>query len=363
MLVSAQLSQVPTVDRLVSIWADRYLPNLSVLSIGDDPLIRSELRDAASPSGRARTAAKLHQRLVEQNCRLAAVRTKDLYAHLSNVLDLEEARRLAHFASLIYLKVLEVYQAAPSITKVSQEDLWATFGNSSLSAWGIPRIDKLANTLEPLLLQFQKQHEISKDWRTLGFITTQINYSNALLLEQLTPVEQTLIYCYFKFIEEQVALPWQRICAAAAKHDLASPTFILVKSMLPISSEIAITVYDRLFKSFPHHYSRRGRLNNPAIKHSCLRDLEMFQAYLWLCVLQGSLAVVEQELVALCIMVLESVGVPWEMTARGNELLMEEVLNRLDSDQKVLVQPYADGMIEAFYYRQTSPRKLPVWYS
>lgn len=354
MLVSAQLSQVPTVDHCVNIWADRYLPNLSVLSLGNDPLIRSELRDASSPNGRARTVAKLHKRLVEQNCRLAAVRTKDLYAHLSGTLDFGEARRLAHFATLIYLKLLEVYQQAPSTITSSKEDLWTTFGNSSLAAWGMPKIDKLADTLEPVLLQFQEQHMISKDWRTLGFITTQINFSNALLLEQLTPVEQTLIYPYFKFVEEQVALPWQRICAAAATHDLLSPTFILVRRMLPIASEIAVTVYDRLFHCFPNHYSRRGRLNNPAVQHSCLRDLEMFQAYLWLCVLQGSLRVVEQELIALCIMVLESVGVTWEMTARGNELLMAEVLSRLDSHHKALVQPYAEGMVEAFRYKQTS---------
>lgn len=354
MLVSAQLSQVPTVDHLVHIWADRYLPDLSGLSIGNDPLIRSELRDASSPNGRSRTVAKLYKRLVEQNCRLAAVRTKDLYAHLSGTLDFGEARRLAHFATLIYLKLLEVYQEAPSTITSSKEDLWKTFGHSSLSAWGIPKIDKLADTLEPVLLQFQEQHMISKDWRTLGFITTQINFSNALLLEQLTPVEQTLIYPYFKFVEEQVALPWQRICAAAVKYDLTSPTFLLVKRMLPIAAEIAVTVYDRLFHFFSNHYSRRGRLNNPAIKHSCLRDLEMFQAYLWLCVLQGSLRVVEQELIALCIMVLESVGVTWEMTARGNELLMEEVLNRLDSPHRIIVQPYAEGMIAAFQYKQTS---------
>ncbi|MBD0266947.1 MAG: hypothetical protein ICV77_01510 [Cyanobacteria bacterium Co-bin8] len=358
MLVSSQLSQVPTVERLVNIWADRYLPNLSILSLGNDPSMRSELREASSQNGRAQTAGKLNKHLIEQNCKLASVRTKNLYEQLPEILDFMEAVRLSQFASRIYLKLLEVYQDSPSVAVSSKAELLATFGDSSLAAWGIPKIDKLADTLEPLILEFQEQHMISKDWRTLGFITTQINFSNALLLEQLTPAEQVLIKPYFRFVEEQVALPWQRICAAAAKHAPDSPTFTLVEFMLPMVPRISIAVYKRLCKSFPSHYSRRGKLSDLEIKHSCLRDFSMFQAYLWLCVLQGSLKAVEQELVALCIMVLESVGVPWEMTAQANELLMDEVLNCLEPSQKALIKPYTDGMIQAFQNKQA--RVQPV---
>jgi hypothetical protein len=117
--------------------------------------------------------------------------------------------------------------------------------------------------------------------------------------------------------------------------------------MLPLTSDIAVVVYNRFLRFFPNYYSRRGKLDHPAIKHSCLRDLNMFQSYLWLCVLEGTLKFVEQELVALCIMVMESIGVKWEITTKWNEFLMEEILNRLDSDQKQLVQPYAEGMIKA----------------
>jgi hypothetical protein len=195
------------------------LPDVMMLSIGSNPEIRQELRTVSSAQGRARTAAKLHKRLIEQNCKLAAVRTKDLYAHLSEGLDFAEAHRLAHFTSLIYDKLLEVYQTAPSVVHAAEEDSWATVAASSLAAWGIPKIDRLADMPEPLLLQFQEQHMISKYWRTLEFITTQINFSNALLLEQsLTPVEQMLLSPYFKFVKEQVALPWQRVYAAAVKH-------------------------------------------------------------------------------------------------------------------------------------------------
>ncbi len=348
MLVSSQLSQTPTVERLIHIWADRYLPDLSPLSIGTDSAARNALRDASSSNGRAQTVAKLHKHLVEQSCSLAAIQTKNLYNPLPEILDLREASSLAKFASRIYLKILEIYQESPSVAMSSRDVLLETFGDSSLAAWGLPSIDKLAVTLEPLLLEFQEQHQISKDWRTLGFITTQINFSNALLFEQLTLVEQVLIRPYFKFLEEQVALPWQRICATAAACELDSPAFILVEQMLPMVSDISTTVYDRLCQSFRSHYSRRGRLDHPAVKHSTLRDLSMFQAYLWLCVLQGNLNVVEQELVALCVMVLESVGVPWKMIAVGNECLVNEILNHVDSQQQILLLPYTQGMTKAF---------------
>lgn len=353
MLVSAQLAQVPTVDRLVKLWADRYLPDLFALPLGEDPSTLRKLREASSAAGRSQTAMKLHEHLVDENCKLAVIRTQDLYTYLADVLDIKEAIRLSKFAAYIHLKLLEVYQESPPILASSTEQLRATFGDSSLAAWGIPKIEKLADTLEPLLLQFQEQHIISKDWRTLGFITTQINFSNRLLLQQLTPVEQVLIGPYFNFLEEQVAIPWQRVCAAAARYELDSPIFGIVETMMPIASDIALTVYNRLLKSFPAHYSRRGRLDASPVQHSCLRDLTMFQAYLWLCVLQGDLKAVEQELVALCIMVMESVGVGWEMTARWNEFLMEEIVKHLDPSQKSLVQPYADGMIKAFYYKRT----------
>ena len=348
MLISSQLSEVPTVERLINIWAARYLPDLSVLPIGNNPLVRNELRAASSENGRTQAAEKLSKEIVKQKCSLAAIRTKDLLAQ-HEALDLIEAGRLAKCASHVYLKLLEVYQESSALVAMSSKGrLWETFGDTSLAAWGIPKIDQLAQVLEPLLLELQEQYLLSKDWRSLGFITTQINFSNALLLEQLTPAEQVLIKPYFKFLEEQVALPWQRVCAAGAKHDSTSPTFTLVEQTLPKVTEISTAVYHRLCTAFPRHYGRRGGLNNPQVKHSCLRDFDMFQAYLWLCILENNLKFVEQELVAMCIMVFENLNISWKMTATANQFLMDETLNHLDSDQETLVTPYMHGMIRAF---------------
>lgn len=353
MLVSSQLSQVPTVENLVSLWADRYLPDLSRLPIGDDPEVRHQLREAASKQGRTQTAVKLSDKSVERSCKLAGIRVKDLYTNLPETLAFKEAVELGRLASKIYLKLLELYQTPPATLPIPKEALWETYGDSSLVAWGIPKIDKLAHTLEPLLLEFQEQHLISKDWQALGFITTQINFSNALLLEELSPVERVLISPYLNFLEEQVAVPWQRVCAVAAKHHLDSPAFALVKNMMPMTADVSLAVYERLYDLFPRHYSRRGSLSHAGVKHSCLRDFNMFQAYLWLCLLQGSTSAIQQELVALCVIVFESIGVPWKMVARANELILDEIWQRLNFEQQDILQPYIEGALKAFPCEQS----------
>ncbi len=358
MLVTVHSINTPTVKRLIKFWADRYIPNLSPLpSVGKNPESYLELVKANSPEGRALTVAKLHERLITIKCQMAGIQTNVLYAYIPNIVNLAEARRLTEFACLIYLKLLEIYQQSSSTVPEEQAILPATTSQETSyspreiltrSAWGMPSIEEIAIAIQPILLEFQHQHIVSKDWRTLGFITTFLNFSNQLLSYNLTPFEKALIQPYFKFIEEQVALPWQRVCMAAAKHQISSPAFTLVEQMFPASREIAEIVYRRLVQLLPNHCSRRGKLINLEITHSCLRDLEMFQAYLWLCFLEENMAAIESELVDLCVMVLPGVQVKWEMTELWNQVLTEEIISRLTPSQKTLLQPYTKGLQEAF---------------
>ena len=347
MLVSSQLSEVPTVQRLVTIWAARYYPDLSLLPIDIDPLTRRQLQKDSSLEGRTRTAQKIQSQLVQRQCELAACRTINLYAAAGNF-NYVEAARLAQAARRIYMKVSEVYQEPSKIVLTSRGKLWETFGDTSLEAWGIPKIDKLASELEPIFLDLQEQYKVSENWQSIGFITTQLNFNNALLLEELDATEQVLISPYLKFLEEQVALPWQRVCAAAEKHELNSPKFALVEKMLPITTEISVKVFERWYKSFPNYSGCRGGLEDAGIRHSSLRDFDMFQAYLWLCLLEGNLAFIEQELAAICTIVFGILNIPWKMTVEGNKFLIQEILARLEPHQERLVRPYTQGMIKAF---------------
>lgn len=362
MLVAVNYIKTPSVERLVKLWAERYKPDLSSLSsVTDDTPFYGELIKAASPEGRALTASKLHNRLVTIKCQMAGIQTNALYSYIPNIVDLSEANRLTNFALLVYMKLLEIYQD-PSPTAAEEKALISTAATTSgegsfsswqmlsIEAWGMPGIQEIAAGIEPILLEFQQEHILSKDWRTLGFITTLLNFSNKLLVlsQKLTPQEQLLIHPYFRFIEEQVALPWQRVCIAAAKYQVDSPTFKLVEQLFPVSQDIAQTVYSQLIQLLPNHRSRRGDLTDPGVTHSCLRDLEMFQAYLWLCLLEDNMAPIELELVDLCLMVLPGVKVKWEMIELCNKLLAEEIIARLTPSQRNLIQPYTDGLQQAF---------------
>jgi hypothetical protein len=344
MLKTSQVVITPSVERLLNLWAQRYILDLSSLSLENSASYNS-LLEAASLEGRALTANKLKANVLDVNCQMAWIQTKTLYTYISNILDLNEARRITQFAFRVYRKLLEIYQNQSG----GGTSLTGDFQSNSFSSLGIPAIADLAYALEPILLVFQEQHIASKDWRALGFLTTQLNFSNKLIQKKLSPPEKVLLAPYLKFVEEQVAMPWQRVCVASAKYELDSPAYMLVEQMLPAAPDIAESAYRRLVELLPNHRSRRGELSDGGITHSCLRDLNMFQAYLWLCFLEGNMTPLEGELLPLCVMVVEGVEIKWEMTQKWCEVLADEIMSRLQPEQQQLLQPYTQGMQEIFF--------------
>jgi hypothetical protein len=369
-LKTTKSSTTPSVQSLLKIWANRYtLDLLPLYSVADQTSAYAALAIAASKKGRTLTTAKLSDRFLTVRCQMAGIKSYGLYAPQSDGLELNETYQLSRQGCLIYKKLLEIYQELPYYTDSLVEipiDFAPknNFFHSSLASWGMPSIDELAKTLEPVLLEFQKHHIDAKDWRTLGFITTLLNFSNEFIAKKLTLPEQILLKPYFQFVEEQVSLPWERVCAAAANHKLGSPTIALVEQMLPQSREIAQAVYQRLMRLLPEHQSRRGGLDDPGITHSCLRDLEMFQAYLWLCLLEGSMTAIKDELVGLCVMVMTGVKVKWEMTELWNKVLAEELLARISPDQALILLPYTEALQQTFLQQkqhfQIKPDKIKL---
>jgi hypothetical protein len=350
MLLSSNTSKCPSVERLVKLWAERYTVDVSSLS--QNPKFYGELMKAALPEARALTAAKLLNNVLDGTSNQAGIQARSLYEYIPEIIDSHLGQRINQFACQVYEKVLDIYQQqfGMVVTPIGAKTTTGNVSNQiSLSLSAIPNIEKLANELEELLLKYQDQHVTAKDWRVVGFLTTLFNFSNKLLINQLTSVEKVLLCPYLKFVEEQVAIPWQRVCAAAAQHQLGSPALTLVEQMLPVASEIGSTVYCRLLQLFPDHRSLRGGLSDPDVAHSCLRDLNMFQAYLWLSVLEESIRPVEHELVPLCVMVMPSVGVKWEMIDKWKRLLVDEIESSVHLEHKLLLLNYTQGMEQAFF--------------
>lgn len=331
-----------SVSSLVTLWTQRYLPNLATFSQSDH-LTAAMLVEAATPQARGQTVAKL-KRLIQVNCECAAIKTDVLFSYIPNVVNLSESQKLAKYVSQVYDAALTIYQQSSSSVWNSSsqaEDL-------ELPVLGMPEIQQLLIALEPVLAELQRQHLMVKDSRTIGFMTTQFHFSTQLVLNKLTVPEQVLISPYFKFIEEQVCMPWARVCNAAAAYDLNSPKLMLVEQLLPQSYEIAVDVCHQAVRLYPNSTSLRGYLSHPGIMASTIRDLQMMQSYLWLSVLEENLDSVEQALLPLCLMVFPSIGVTWRLVVQMLKLLMEEVISRVGTQNKGLVLPYSEAMQQLF---------------
>lgn len=364
MFKSIETATTPLSQRLIQLWGNRYIPDLSTLSSEGRYLNISELLTSASPAGRAKTSSKIEQRLLQTKCEYAGIETNSLFSYIPNIVNLAEAKRLAQYAWQVYAKVIDIYkQESPQVDSMRAGmhspggllDLHDPLSQSQLlPTLEMPAIEQLATTLEPLLVRLQEQHLLAKDRRTIGFITTQFHFSTKLILRKLTIPEQVLISPYFRFLEEQVCIPWQRVCAAAAQQVPGSPILAIVEKLLSESDVIAKAVYRRSVQLYPNHRSRRGKLTHPGITASTLRDLSMFQGYLWLCVLEENMTSVEQELLPLCVMVFPSVEVKWELVNNMLKLLTEELCDRMTHEEANLILPYTKAMERLFSNAENS---------
>ncbi|GAB4203879.1 MAG: hypothetical protein Fur006_58580 [Coleofasciculaceae cyanobacterium] len=341
----------------MQLWAKRYVPDLSMLRSQTSPLNVSDLSEAASSSGRAKTVAKL-ERLLYNNCELAGIRTNALFTYIPKIVNLEEARRLSPCITQIYQKACSVYgKQSPSLSSLLARPVATTsdaatgavhFSKTVHQEWTEPMLEQLITALEPLLGNLPEQLMLAPDRRTLGFMTTQFHFSSKLLLEKLTLAEQVLLVPYFKFVEEQVSIPWQQVCTAAAKYSPDTPPIKMVERCLPVTQEIASIVYRRTAQVYCDHRSRRGDLREVGVMNSTIRDLEMFQVYLWLCFLEKDMAALEQTLIPLCVLVFPSVGVKWELARQTIRFLVNEVIDRLEPAQRTLMLPYTQALQDMF---------------
>jgi hypothetical protein len=317
----------------------------------------SDLSEAASSAGRAKTVAKL-ERLLYNNCELAGIRTNALFTYIPKIVNLEDARRLSPCITQIYQKACSVYEKqSPSLCSLLARPVATTsdaatgavhFSRTVHQEWTEPMLEQLITAIEPLLGNLQEQLMLAPDRRTLGFMTTQFHFSSKFLLEKLTLAEQVLLVPYFKFVEEQVSIPWQRVCTAAAKYSPDTPPIKMVERCLPVTQEIASIVYRRTAQVYCDHRSRRGDLREAGVMNSTIRDLEMFQVYLWLCFLEKDIATLEQTLIPLCVLVFPSVGVKWELARQTIRFLVNEVMDRLEPAQRTLMLPYTQALQDMF---------------
>ncbi len=338
---------------LMQSWASRYQPNFNLLIVPNQEFPIAQLLDQLSSLGRKRTVDQVRRHL-KINCELAGLDAHRLFADSQNVINLAKVRNLSLSVERIYDRLLTLYQE-----QAEQAPAGLSLGSPSavqqMPMASIVAVSTLAQAIAPLLEDLRQAHLVDEDPRTIGFVTTQFHFTTKAIFKRLKLWDQVLLYPYLKFAEEQVCIPWQEMCEVALRYPNHSPEVRLVEQMIQMSDRIALSVYQQGRQDLAHMKSNRGDLNHPEVAASVIRDINMFQGYLWLCFLKGDLSAVQNRLLPLCLMVFPSVNVSWEWVYEMLGMMLSEIKTHLVAPQWEAVRPIAEQLLEMFCIEDAQP--------
>jgi Phycobilisome protein len=325
-------------------------------SIQVDPkeVVNSEPSEILSAAGREKTAKKIRASLRSISA-TAWNKTEDLLSAevKQHCIDssLINPWEIAADSFKIYEKALNVYSQPvafpPSeiVKKVTEEN---QLDEQTLLVYAEQIAPNQLVTVVGADISAIRKKYTSNDPRVIGFVSMQFHYTSQMLIQQLEPGERSLIGAYFKVIDDHLYMPLQRAYEAAARHEYDSPVMSAVQQLLPVSTQIAKNICQTITELFPTYNSLSGVLSDPLVKTSSVRDVEMFQVYLWVCALEGSIAAIQQELFPLCIMLYPRLKVQWELVRQMLHLLRNEISNRLTPQQANTLMPYFQALSQMF---------------
>ncbi len=207
--------------------------------------------------------------------------------------------------------------------------------------------DRLTTKVGPTVGEIRKKHTAA-DPRVIGFVSMQFHHTGMILLQQAPASQRELLHSFFKVIDDHLYMPLHRAYDAAANHDYQSPALALVRHILPQSTEIATSICQRVAQVYPNHRCYSGPLNHPHVRTSSIRDVEMFQIYLWVCLLEGSLDAIQRELFPLCLMLYPTLNVNWELVYQMVHLMGKEIKERTTSLDATPLVPYYQALRTMF---------------
>jgi len=343
------------VESLAQQWAKKYLQGLHLDIDKEDTSDQLNLASIVSNTGRAKTAAEL----------MSSLRTVSAKAwHKTEALLAREVKRhrldprvinpweIAGDSFRIYEKTLAVYTQQAPPRKLSMVLRMAPDGNplyqKALEIYTEQVAPSYLVTVIGQDIGLIRKKYTSADPRVIGFVSMQFHYTSQMLLEKVSYLERSLVGAYFKVIDDHLYMPLQRAYDAAAKHDYESPALKAVQLMLPVSTEISKKICQRVIELYPSYRCYSGFLRESEVKISSIRDVEMFQVYLWVCALEGSITAIQQELFPLCVMLYPTLKVQWELVRQMLHLLGQEIQHRLPAEPASTLMPYFQVLWEMF---------------
>jgi hypothetical protein len=199
----------------------------------------------------------------------------------------------------------------------------------------------------PDIAKIRKKYT-QNDPRVIGFVSMQFHYTSVLLKSQLSPIEKTLLATCFQVIDDHLYMPLHRAYDAAAERPDDDPSLIVVKRLIDCSSEISERIVERVAQMYPTYKTYSGVLTDPIVKISSRRDAEMFQIYLFVCLLEGNFSIVEDELFPLCLMLYPKLKVHWELVRQMLQIFGQEANALLGEDLFAVITPYLQSLRDMF---------------
>jgi hypothetical protein len=310
---------------LAALWARKYVNSVLTDETGDSRSPVEDLTELSSSRGRHRTATKLNQHLSQASA-LGWSSTEELLAtelprHRIDP-NLIDPWQIAADSHQLFRKALDAYANA-----VTPQRLSVIVGTE------LGRV---------------RQKYTETDPRVIGFVSMQFHYTGKHLLEKLSPAERSLMAPYLKVLDDHLYMPLRDAYEAAANHALTSPVLLAVQHFLPISTEIAHAVCDQICQVYPNYRSYSGKLTSPEVRISSIRDVEMFQVYLCVCVLEDSVRLVQRELFPLCVMLYPQLKVSWKLVQEMLQTLRWEMHDRLKPEDMAVFLPYLHMLMDMF---------------
>lgn len=323
---SSAIGGVPTnLSSLAVLWAKKYV---SAVQAADQRLAAPSsetLAELDSLEGRSQTADRLLKSLTSASA-LAWSQTESLLS--------SEIPRHGIDPSLI-----DPWQIAA--------DSHALF-QTALQAYAEQVTPQRLSVLVSTELGRVRKHYTSADPRVIGFVSMQFHYTGQKLLEHLSPAERSLFAPYLKVMDDHLYMPLRDAYEAAANHATTSPALVAVQQLLPASTAIAHAVCQQVCRVHTDYQSYSGSLASDTVRTSSIRDVEMFQVYLCLCVLEGSVRSVQRELFPLCVMLYPPLKVNWRLVQDMLTTLGWQMHDRLQPDVIATFLPYLHTLTGMF---------------
>ena len=313
------------VHSLAALWARKYYVAVTADHESERLKKTDSLKETTSKEGRDRTAKKLLKKLnlasAQAWSKTETMLSDEIRRHGINP-ELINPMEIADDTRYLFEKTLQAYslRATPRHLSVL---VGKDFG----------RVRRKYTSVDP---------------RAIGFVSMQFHYTGQMLLEWLSATEQGLWMPYLKVMDDHMYMPLSAAYDAAANHNYDSPVLAAVRHLLPVSSKIAYKVCNQVCRLHPNYHTHSGALTDITVKTASIRDAEMFQVYLCLCILAGNMQSVQQELFPLCVMLYPRLNVRWRLVQDMLQNMGWEFHSILSAGDMAIVLPYLRTMTEMF---------------